>query len=82
MTSIANGSVSIQTFSESVPSTPSWLGEVALITHYLRSQGVLSAIAERVRFARVRHEAASRIVWQRDQTCCSISSTLRGKAGR
>src|SRR5215469_1017696 len=28
--------------------------EVAVITHYLRSQGVLSAIAERVRFARRR----------------------------
>jgi hypothetical protein len=46
--------VSIQTSSESVPSTPDWLGEVALITHCLRSQGVLSAIAERVRFARRR----------------------------
>ncbi len=54
MISIANGSVSIQTSSESVPSTPYWLGEVAFITHYLRSQGVLSAIAERVRFARRR----------------------------
>jgi hypothetical protein len=33
-------------------STPYWLGEVTRITHYLREQGVLSAIAERVRFAR------------------------------
>lgn len=54
MISIANGSVSIQTSSESVPATPYWMGEVALITHYLHSQGVLSAIAERVRFARRR----------------------------
>jgi hypothetical protein len=54
MTSMTNVSVSIQTSSESVPATPCWLGEVALITHYLRSQGVLSAITERVRFARRR----------------------------
>jgi len=54
MISIANGSVSIQTSSESVPSPPYWLGEVAYITHSLRSQGILSAMAERVRFARRR----------------------------
>lgn len=54
MTSIANGSVSIQTSSEPAPSMPCWLGEVTLITHYLRQQGILSAIAERVRFARRR----------------------------
>jgi hypothetical protein len=54
MTSIANVSVRIQTSSESVPSTPCWLGEVTLLAHSLRQQGVLSAIAERVRFARRR----------------------------
>ena len=32
MTSIADGSVKIQTTSESVPSTPSWFGEVVLIS--------------------------------------------------
>src|SRR6266702_1714209 len=54
MTSIADGSVIIQVSSESVPSTPSWLGEVALIVGYLRKHGVLSKISERVRFARRR----------------------------
>jgi hypothetical protein len=54
MNSIADASVSIQTTSRSVPSTPSWFGEVALIVEHLRKQGVLSAICERVRFARGR----------------------------
>ena len=54
MTSIADVSVYIQTSSESVPSTPSWFGEVALIIPYLRKQGVLSAISLQVRFARRR----------------------------
>jgi hypothetical protein len=54
MTSIADVPVSIQTSSESVPSTPSWFGEVALIIPYLRKQGVLSAISSQVRFARRR----------------------------
>src|SRR6266581_9058535 len=54
MTSIADISVYIQTSSESVPSTPSWFGEVALIIPSLRKQGVLSAINAQVRFARRR----------------------------
>jgi hypothetical protein len=54
MISIASGPVTIQTSSQCVPSTPGWMGEVALIAHYLRKQGVLSAIAEQVRFARRR----------------------------
>ncbi len=54
MNSIANAAVSIQTSSESVPSTPCWFGEVVLIISYLRKQGVLSAIMERVRFERRR----------------------------
>ncbi len=82
MTSITYSPVTIQTSAQSLPSTPSWFGEAAIMAHYLTRLGTLSAIGERVRFARVRHEAASRIVWQRDQTCCSISSTLRGKTGR
>jgi hypothetical protein len=53
-TSYTDGSVIIQTTSRSVPSTPSWFGEVALIVEHLRQQGVLSAICERVRFARRR----------------------------
>src|SRR2546422_1827194 len=54
MTSIADSSVTIQTSSQSVPSTPCWFGEVVLIACYLRRQGVLSAICEQVRFARRR----------------------------
>jgi hypothetical protein len=54
MTSIANGSVRIQTSSESVPSTPFWFGEVVLMAAHLRKHDVLTQIAERVRFARRR----------------------------
>ena len=54
MTSIADSLVRIQTSSESVPSTPCWLGEVVLIVEHLRKQGILAAINERVRFARRR----------------------------
>src|SRR5918911_87963 len=54
MTSIADSSVSIQTSSESVPATPCWFGEVALIIPYLRKQDVLSAINSQVRLARRR----------------------------
>jgi hypothetical protein len=54
MTSIADGSVIIQTSSESVPSIPSWFGEAVLIAAYLRKHGVLTKISERVRFARRR----------------------------
>ena len=54
MTSIADGSVCIQTSSESVPTTPSWFGEVVLLTAHLRKHGVLSKITEQVRFARKR----------------------------
>jgi hypothetical protein len=54
MISIDSCPVTIQTSTQSVPSTPGWMGEVALIAHYLRQQGILSAIAEQVRFARRR----------------------------
>jgi hypothetical protein len=54
MTSIADSAVIIQLSSRSVPSPPSWFGEVALIVEHLRKQGVLTAINERVRFARRR----------------------------
>src|SRR5215831_16419092 len=54
MNSITDDSVIIQSTSRSVPSTPSWFGEVTLITRQLRQQGVLTAICERVRFARRR----------------------------
>ena len=54
MTSIADGSVKIQTTSESHPSPPSWFGEAVLLIGYLRKHGVLSKISEQVRFARRR----------------------------
>ena len=54
MNSITDGAVIIQTSCESVPSTPSWFGEFALIVEHLRKQGVLTKICERVRFARRR----------------------------
>src|SRR5207237_1741285 len=49
-----DSSVVIQASSQSVPSTPSWFGEVTVIAHYLEHLGVLSDISERVRFARRR----------------------------
>ncbi len=54
MVSITDSSVTIQTSPQSVPSTPPWFGEVAIIAHYLSRQGVLSAIEEHVRFTRRR----------------------------
>lgn len=49
-----DSAVIIQTSSHPVPSTPSWFGEVVLITEYLRKQGVLTNLNERVRFSRRR----------------------------
>jgi hypothetical protein len=54
MTSIANSVVTIQTSAQVVPSPPAWFGELTVIAHFLQQQGVLAAIAERVRFARRR----------------------------
>ncbi len=54
MTSIAYSSVNIQTSSQSVPSTPSWFGEVTLLASHLQHQGVLAALQEQVQFARRR----------------------------
>ncbi len=54
MTSIADNAVKIQTTSESNFSTPSWFGEVVLLSSYLQKHGVRSLINERVRFARKR----------------------------
>jgi hypothetical protein len=47
-------SVNIQASSASVPSTPSWFGEITLIVTYLRQQGILANISEQMRFARRR----------------------------
>jgi hypothetical protein len=54
MSSIDDSVVTIQTSSLSVPSTPSWFGEVSLLAHHLHRQGVLVAIEEQVHFARRR----------------------------
>src|SRR2546429_281032 len=54
MTTLADGSVHIQTSSESVPAPPSWFGEITLMAHHLQQQGVLAAIEEQVHFARRR----------------------------
>ncbi len=54
MTSIAYSPVSIQASAHSVPSLPSWFGEMTLMAHHLQRQGVLTAIEEQVHFARRR----------------------------
>src|SRR5450432_273277 len=54
MNSITDSTVTIQTSSHSVPSTPSWFGEVVLIIEHLRKQGVLRKLSERMRFRRRR----------------------------
>jgi hypothetical protein len=54
MSSIADGSVWIQTSAQAQAATLSWLGEVALVASHLRKQGILNKIGERVRFARRR----------------------------
>jgi hypothetical protein len=54
MDSIADGSMIVQTSCQSVPSTPTWFGEVALIVQHLRKHEILSALGEQVRFARRR----------------------------
>jgi len=52
--SITDSPVIIQTSPSSVPSTPSWFGEVVVIAHALRRMGVLVKISQQVRFARRR----------------------------
>src|SRR5579859_7157786 len=54
MTSIADGSLILQTTPQSVPCTPPWFGEMVLMARHLGKQGVLARISERVRFARRR----------------------------
>jgi hypothetical protein len=46
--------VEIQTSPQSVPSTPSWLGEVIIVAHYLTHLDLLEKMVSRVRFARRR----------------------------
>ena len=51
---MTQASVHVQIAPNSVPSTPSWLGEVAVVAHVFTQLGLLKAIEERVRFARAR----------------------------
>jgi hypothetical protein len=44
----------VQIAEVSIPSTPSWLGEVAVFAQILTHEGILTAITEQVRFARAR----------------------------
>ena len=47
-------SVTIQITPESMPSTPSWMGEVTAFARVLTHAGILKAIQDQVRFARAR----------------------------
>jgi hypothetical protein len=46
--------VKVQIAEASSPSTPSWFGEVAVVAHVLTQFNLLTAIEQRVRFARAR----------------------------
>ncbi len=69
MTSIADGSLCIQTSSEAVPATPSWFGEVVLLMAHLRKHSVFNKINEQVRPAfccKVQARCATRGIYRRD----------------
>jgi hypothetical protein len=59
-----------------VPSTPSWLGEVAVVAHYLSSLGLLEKVIQEVRFSRKRLGTYDTI----DFICVLIGYTLSGEA--
>jgi hypothetical protein len=46
--------ITVQTTPESQPSTPDWMGEVTAFAQILTQTGILTALTERVRFARAR----------------------------
>jgi len=46
--------VQIQVDPTNTPSTPSWFGEVDVVTHALQRHGILKAREARVRFVRAR----------------------------
>lgn len=76
MNSITSSHVTLQTSPQSVPSTPSWLGEVAVVAHYMESQGLLEKIVTSVRFSRKRFGIYDTI----DFLCVLIGYTLSGEA--
>src|ERR1700730_18364856 len=51
---MTHASVTIQVAPESVPSTPSWMGEVAAFAQILTHIGLLKTIQTHVQFARAR----------------------------
>src|SRR5947207_13505955 len=51
---MTRSSVHVQIAPTSLPSTPSWLGEMAVLAHILCHCGLQKAIEERVQFARAR----------------------------
>src|SRR5215468_10223082 len=67
--------VEIQTSPQSVPSTPSWFGEVAVVAHYLIHLGLLEKIVQEVRFSRKRFGTYEMI----DFICVLIGYTLSGE---
>src|SRR5215468_3966206 len=76
MSSIASSAVTIQTSPQSVPSTPSWLGEVAVMAHYLSHVGLLEKVTREVRFSRKRFGTYDTM----DFLCVLIGYTLSGEA--
>src|SRR5712692_6093690 len=52
--SMTHSSLIIQITPESLPSAPSWLGEVAVVAQMLKHTGLLNAIQDHVQFARAR----------------------------
>jgi hypothetical protein len=51
---MTHSTIIVQTTPESQPSTPNWMGEVAAFAQLLNQTGILTAITQRVRFARAR----------------------------
>jgi hypothetical protein len=76
MNSITSSHVKIQTSPQSVPSTPSWMGEVAVMAHYLLHLGLLEKIVQEVRFSRKRFGTYDTI----DFLCVLIGYALSGEA--
>ncbi len=54
MNSIADGSVIVQTSVDALPCPPPWWGELVLLSQHLKKQGILTRLAEGVRFERRR----------------------------
>jgi hypothetical protein len=74
--SMTSSHVDIQTSPQSVPSTPSWMGEVAVMAHYLIHLGLLEKIIQEVHFSRKRFGMYETI----DFLCVLIDYTLSGEA--